>query len=311
MDQQKYDLIVVLGPTASGKTALAAWLADQLDGEIISADSRQVYRGMDIGTGKDYDDYTVNGRQIPFHLIDILEPGSKYNVYAFQKDFLSAYSDILQRSKWPVLCGGTGLYIEAVLKGYRLIPVPPDPGLREQLNQRSLDELVEILKSESRHLHNTTDLTSKKRAIRAIEIARYYGAHPEADSEFPQIRPFILGVKYDRPAQRQRITARLKQRLEEGMIDEVRHLQEKGLGRDDLEYYGLEYRYVVRYLDGALSYEEMFTQLNTAIHQFAKRQMTWFRRMERNGFVIHWLDGHMPPEEKLNRARELLRQEQG
>jgi tRNA dimethylallyltransferase len=310
MDQQKYDLIVVLGPTASGKTSLAARLAERLDGEIISADSRQVYRGMDIGTGKDYDDYIVHGRQIPFHLIDILEPGSKYNVYEFQKDFLETYHHIHHRGKWPVLCGGTGLYIEAVLKGYRLIPVPPDPALRKALSQQSLDELVEILKSESRHLHNTTDLTSKKRAIRAIEIARYYGAHPEADTEFPKIHPFILGVKYDRPAQRQRITERLKQRLEEGMIDEVRRLQEKGLNRNDLEYYGLEYRYVARYLDGELDYEEMFRLLNTAIHQFAKRQMTWFRRMERNGFVIHWLDGHMPLEEKLSRTWELLNQKQ-
>lgn len=309
MDQQKYDLIVVLGPTASGKTALAAGLADQLGGEIISADSRQVYRGMDIGTGKDKDDYRVNGRHIPYHLIDIVEPGARYNVYEFQKDFLKAYNGIRERGKWPVLCGGTGLYIEAVLKGYRLIPVPPDPELREELNHRSLDELVEILRSESRHLHNTTDLTSKKRAIRAIEIARYYGAHPEADIAFPQIRPFILGVKYDRPVQRRRITERLKQRLETGMVDEVRGLQEKGLQRDELEYYGLEYRYVGRYLEGELSYDEMFTQLNTAIHQFAKRQMTWFRRMERNGFVIHWLDGHMPLEEKLNRTRELMKQE--
>ena len=310
MDQQKYDLIVVLGPTASGKTSLAAHLAERLNGEIISADSRQVYRGMDIGTGKDYDDYIVNGRQIPFHLIDILEPGSKYNVYEFQKDFLQAYHDIHQSGKSPLLCGGTGLYIEAVLKGYRLIPVPPDPELRETMTQRTLDELVEILKSESRHLHNTTDLTSKKRAIRAIEIARYYQAHPEADIEFPKIRPFILGVQYDRPAQRRRITERLKQRLEEGMIDEVRHLQVKGLNRDDLEYYGLEYRYVSRYLDGELDYQEMFQQLNTAIHQFAKRQMTWFRRMERNGFAIHWLDGHMPQEEKLNRTWKLLKQDQ-
>ena len=188
------------------------------------------------------------------------------------------------------------------------MPVSPDPELREELNQRSLDELVHILRSESRHLHNTTDLTSKKRAIRAIEIARYYGAHPEEENEFPQIRPFVLGVNYDRPTQRSRITERLKQRLATGMVEEVRGLQEKGLKREDLEYYGLEYRYVVRYLDGKLSYEEMFKQLNTAIHQFAKRQMTWFRRMERDGFVIHWLDGHMPQEEKLNRTLELLKQ---
>jgi tRNA dimethylallyltransferase len=308
MDQKKYDMIGVLGPTASGKTAFAAHLADRMKGEIISADSRQVYRKMDIGTGKDYGDYLVGNKRIPFHLIDILEPGERYNVYQYQKDFLRVYRDIQERGRMPVLCGGSGLYIEAVLKGYRLIPVPPDHKLREELSQKSLHELVDRLKSESQDLHNTTDLTSKKRAIRALEIARYYSAHPEEDVDFPPIKPFILGVKYDRPAQRRRITERLKQRLEAGMVEEVRSLMRSGLTRGDLEYYGLEYRYLARYLEGELSYEAMFEYLNTAIHQFAKRQMTWFRRMQRNGITIHWLDGHKPLEDKLEKAEKLLKE---
>jgi len=308
MDQKKYDMIGVLGPTASGKTAFAAHLADRMKGEIISADSRQVYRKMDIGTGKDYGDYLVGNKKISFHLIDILEPGERYNVYQYQKDFLRVYRDIQERGRMPVLCGGSGLYIEAVLKGYRLIPVPPDHKLREELSQKPLHELVDRLKSESQDLHNTTDLTSKKRAIRALEIARYYSAHPEDDIDFPAIKPFILGVKYDRPAQRRRITERLKQRLEAGMVEEVRSLMRSGLTREDLEYYGLEYRYLARYLEGELSYEAMFEYLNTAIHQFAKRQMTWFRRMQRNGLTIHWLDGHKPLEDKLEKAEKLLKE---
>ena len=308
MVKQKYDLIVVLGPTASGKTSFAARLARQLEGEIISADSRQVYRRMDIGTGKDYGDYQVDGEQVPFHLIDIVEPGMRYNVYEFQKDFLSAYNDIHRRQKMPVLCGGSGMYIESVLKGYRLIQVPPDHALRQELESKSLDELKEILRSEASRLHNTTDLTSKKRAVRAIEIARYYTIHPEIDVSFPEIHPLIFGVKYDRPAQRSRITERLKARLEEGLVEEVDSLIDEGLSPDDMEYYGLEYRYVGRYLAGMLSWDEMFGELNTAIHQFAKRQMTWFRRMERNGFNIHWLEGHLEMDEKLRLAGKLLDQ---
>jgi len=306
MNLKTYDLIVVLGPTASGKTSFAARLAFELNGEVISADSRQVYRDMDIGTGKDYGDYQVEGSQVPYHLVDIIEPGQRYNVYAFQQDFLKVYNDIRHRQRMPVLCGGSGLYIEAVLKGYRLLHVPPDPGLRESLAHKTLDELQQMLMSDHQHLHNTTDLTTRKRAIRAIEIARYYASHPEEDTEYPGIHPFILGIRYDRPAQRRMITQRLEQRLEEGLVEEVRHLMDRGLTRGDLEYYGLEYRYLVRYLAGELDYEQMFSQLNTAIHQFAKRQMTWFRRMERNGFVIHWLDGHMSMDEKLKRARQLF-----
>ncbi|MBS3807477.1 MAG: tRNA (adenosine(37)-N6)-dimethylallyltransferase MiaA [Bacteroidales bacterium] len=302
----QYDLIVVLGPTASGKTSFAARLAYELDGEVISADSRQVYRQMDIGTGKDYADYQVEGSRVPYHLVDILEPGERYHVYAFQQDFLKVYRDIHQRHRMPVLCGGTGLYIESVLKGYRLLHVPPEPGLRKELARKSLEELQQMLFSFNLNLHNTTDLTTHKRIIRAIEIARYYASHPEEDIEYPRIRPFIFGIRYDRPAQRRMITKRLKDRLESGLVEEVMHLMDKGLTRPDLEYYGLEYRYVVRYLEGELDYEQMFSQLNTAIHQFAKRQMTWFRRMQRNGFVIQWLDGHMSMDQKLERARQLL-----
>jgi len=306
MNSNANDLIVVLGPTASGKTSFAARLAYELNGEVISADSRQVYRQMDIGTGKDYGDYMVEGYRVPYHLVDILEPGERYHVYAFQQDFLQVYRDIQQRHRMPVLCGGSGLYIESVLKGYRLLHVPPDYKLRQELSHKSLEELQEKLLSFHANLHNTTDLTTRKRAIRAIEIARYYDSHPEENTAYPSIRPLIFGIRYDRPAQRRMITSRLKDRLEEGLVDEVKRLMDKGLSRQDLEYYGLEYRYLVRYLEGELDYDQMFSQLNTAIHQFAKRQMTWFRRMQRNGFEIHWLDGHMSMAEKLDRARQLL-----
>lgn len=306
MNLKTYDLIVVLGPTASGKTSFAARLAYEFQGEVISADSRQVYRDMDIGTGKDYSDYQVEGSRVAYHLVDIVDPGQRYNVYAFQQDFLRVYNELRRRQRMPVLCGGSGLYIEAVLKGYRLLHVPPDPRLREDLSHKTLDDLQDMLKGYQLNLHNTTDLTTRKRAIRAIEIARYYASHPEEDVAYPRIHPFILGIRYDRPAQRRMITQRLKQRLKEGLVDEVKHLMDRGLSREDLEYYGLEYRYLVRYLEGELDEEQMFSQLNTAIHQFAKRQMTWFRRMERNGFVIHWLDGHMSMDDKLSRARKLL-----
>mgnify|MGYP000238093199 CR=1 FL=1 len=306
MKASHYDIIVVLGPTASGKTAFAAQLAYRFGGEIISADSRQVYRGMDLGTGKDYGDYRVEGLQIPYHLVDILDPGARYNVYEYQKDFLEVYHDIRQRDRQPVLCGGSGLYIESVLQGYRLIRVPLDPALREELASKSLEELREVLLSYPIKLHNTTDLNSRKRAIRAIEIARYYADNPGMDIDYPQITPVIFGISYDRPAQRRRITDRLKARLKEGMIQEVRNLLERGVTRADLEYYGLEYRYVVRYLSGELSYDQMFEKLNTAIHQFAKRQMTWFRRMQRNGFTIHWLDGHTTMDQKIQHAWNII-----
>ncbi len=300
------DLIVILGPTASGKTGFAARLAFEINGEIISADSRQIYRRMDLGTGKDYQDYIVDGTKIPAHLIDIHEPGYKYNVYEYQQDFLNIYNDIRNRNKMPVLCGGTGMYIEAVIEGYKLLPVPPDTKFREEMNKKSHEELKDLLYSYNPKLHNTTDLTSKKRTIRAIEIARYYDENPEHDIEFPEIKPVILGIKFERSVQRKRITERLKQRLNEGMVDEVRGLAESGVKMDDLLYYGLEYKYIALYLKNELTWEQMFEKLNTAIHQFAKRQMTWFRKMERNGWDIYWLAGNLPMNKKIEEARGIL-----
>jgi len=306
-------MITILGPTASGKTPLAAALALRTDGEIISADSRQVYRRMDIGTGKDLADYTVelstlNSQlstiTIPYHLIDIAEPGTKYNLFQYQQDFFDAYNNIIGRDKTPILCGGTGLYIEAVLKGYRLSPVPQNAQLRARLEGKSLDELTEMLRELKQKngsvMHNTTDVDSCQRAIRAIEIEEYNLHTPMPKRELPPIDSLIIGVNIDREARREKITRRLKTRLEEGMIDEVRGLLEEGIPADDLIYYGLEYKFVTQYVIGQLSYDEMFRQLEIAIHQFAKRQMTWFRGMERRGFTIHWIDAMLPMEEKVN-----------
>ena len=293
-----YDLIAILGPTASGKTPFAAALANVLDTEIISADSRQIYRGMDLGTGKDLIDYTVNGKQIPYHLIDIADPGYKYNVFEYQRDFLTAYETIKQKGKLPVLCGGTGLYLESVLKGYKLLPVPENPELRARLADKSLEELTGILQ-QYKTLHNTTDVDTAKRAIRAIEIEEYYLHTPVAERSFPQLKSLIIGVDIDRDLRREKITRRLKQRLDEGMVDEVRRLLERGIAAEDLIYYGLEYKYLTLYVTGQLTYDEMFHGLETAIHQFAKRQMTWFRGMERRGFTIHWMDARLPMEEKI------------
>ena len=293
-----YDLIAILGPTASGKTPFAAALADALDTEIISADSRQIYRGMDLGTGKDLIDYTVNGRQIPYHLIDIADPGYKYNVFEYQRDFLTAYETIKQKGKLPVLCGGTGMYLEAVLKGYRLLPVPENTELRTRLADKSLEELTEMLK-QYKSLHNTTDVDTVKRAIRAIEIEEYYAHTPVDERAFPELNSLIIGVDIDRELRREKISRRLRQRLDEGMVDEVRRLIEQGIQPDDLIYYGLEYKYLTLYVIGKLTYEEMYKELEIAIHQFAKRQMTWFRGMERRGFTIHWMDAGLPMEEKI------------
>lgn len=293
-----YDLIAILGPTASGKTPFAAALADALDTEIISADSRQIYRGMDLGTGKDLIDYTVNGRQIPYHLIDIADPGYKYNVFEYQRDFLTAYETIKQKGKLPVLCGGTGMYLEAVLKGYRLLPVPENAELRTRLADKSLEELTEMLK-QYKSLHNTTDVDTAKRAIRAIEIEEYYAHTPVDERAFPELNSLIIGVDIDRELRREKISRRLRQRLDEGMVDEVRRLIEQGIQPDDLIYYGLEYKYLTLYVIGKLTYEEMYKELEIAIHQFAKRQMTWFRGMERRGFTIHWMDAGLPMEEKI------------
>ena len=301
----KYDLITILGPTASGKTPLAAALADRMGTEIISGDSRQVYRRMDLGTGKDLVDYTVDGRQVPYHLIDIVEPGYKYNVFEYQRDFLKAYEEISAKGKTPILCGGTGMYIESVLKGYRLLPVPENPELRASLEGKSLEELTHILEGYKK-LHNSTDVDTCKRAIRAIEIEEYYKQQPPEYREFPSLKSLIIGVDIDRELRREKITRRLKQRLEEGMVDEVRGLLAEGIPAENLIYYGLEYKFLTQYAIGEISYDEMFLQLKTAIHQFAKRQMTWFRGMERRGFTIHWLDATLPMEEKTEQIINLI-----
>ena len=301
----KYDLITILGPTASGKTPLAAHLADKLEAEIISGDSRQIYRRMDLGTGKDLVDYVVDGRPVPYHLIDIVEPGYKYNVFEYQRDFLKAYEDITSRGKMPVLCGGTGMYIESVLKGYRLLPVPENPELRASLEGKSLEELTHILEGYKK-LHNSTDVDTAKRAIRAIEIEEYYKQQPLEYREFPLLNSLIIGVDIDRELRRVKITRRLKQRLDEGMVEEVRGLLAEGIPAENLIYYGLEYKFLTQYAIGELTYEEMFHQLETAIHQFAKRQMTWFRGMERRGFTIHWLDATLPMEEKIEQIINLI-----
>ena len=299
-------MITILGPTASGKTPLAAALAKQVDGEIISADSRQVYRRMDIGTGKDLADYDG----VPYHLIDICEPGTKYNLFQYQQDFFDAYEDIRSRGVLPILCGGTGLYIEAVLKGYHLSPVPQNPELRQQLEGRSLDELTQMLKElkakTGSNMHNTTDVDSCQRAIRAIEIESYNLEHPVPRRELPAVDSLIVGVSIDRELRREKISRRLKARLEEGMLDEVRGLLDSGIPADDLIYYGLEYQFVTEHLIGRLSYDEMFRRLEIAIHQFAKRQMTWFRGMERRGFTIHWVDATLPMDEKVAQILNLM-----
>ena len=305
---KNYDLIAILGPTASGKTTLAAHLAVRMDTEIISADSRQVYRRMDLGTGKDLVDYEVNGRHIPYHLIDIAEPGTKYNVYQYQQDFIKAYDDIRSRGKLPVVCGGSGLYIESVLRGYRLEDVPENKELRQSLEGKTLEELTEILKT-YKTLHNTTDTDTAKRAIRAIEIADYYEKHgleQASSGNQPLFNPLVIGVSIDRELRREKITKRLKQRLDEGMVDEVRRLLAEGIPAEDLIYYGLEYKFLTLYATGQLSYEEMFSQLEIAIHQFAKRQMTWFRGMERRGVKIHWVEATLPMEVKVNQIVDLI-----
>lgn len=303
----KYNLITVLGPTASGKTTMAVALARRLGGEIISADSRQVYRRMDIGTGKDLDDYVRGGEPVPCHLIDIVEPGYKYNVFEYQRDFLSAYEDVRKRGALPILCGGTGLYLEAVLRGYRLIPVPENPVLRKALEDKTLPELTERL-SAYKTLHNTTDVDTCKRAIRAIEIEEYYREHQIDERPFPKLGSLVVGIDIARELRRDKISARLRGRLEEGMVDEVRRLLESGLSPDDLIYYGLEYKYLTLYVTGKLSYEEMFRSLEIAIHQFAKRQMTWFRGMERRGTEIHWLDASLPLEENVATVERLYQE---
>ena len=283
----KYNLITILGPTATGKTGIAANLAAYLKGEIISADSRQVYRGMDLGTGKDYEDYFVDGIEIPSHLVDIEDAGVHYNVYRFQTDFIKVFDEIQSRNKFPILCGGSGLYLEAILKNYRLIEVPPNKVLRKELEGKNLNELTEILKNLKPKLHNHTDVETDRRAVRAIEIEKYYAENPKTDTSFPEINSLNIGIDFDRKLRRERITKRLKQRLEDGMLDEVRKLLDSGLTPGQLIYYGLEYKFLTLHLTGELSFDEMFAKLEIAIHQFAKRQMTWFRGMEKRGTKIH------------------------
>lgn len=291
-----YDLVTILGPTACGKTSLAVALASCLQTGVLSADSRQVYRRMDIGTGKDLDDYLLpDGRRIPVYLTDIVEPGYKYNVYEYQRDFLAAYSALKQRGETPVMCGGTGMYIEAVLKGYRLVAVPVNEELRRRLEGKSLEELTEIL-SRYKTLHNTSDVDTVKRAVRGIEIEEYYATHPATDEEFPQPKSLVVGVSVDRDVRRQRISQRLRTRLSQGMVDEVQGLLDEGIAAEDLIYYGLEYKFITQYLVGECTYEEMVRGLEVAIHQFAKRQMTWFRGMEKRGIPIRWIDGNLPTE---------------
>ncbi|MCF8371970.1 MAG: tRNA (adenosine(37)-N6)-dimethylallyltransferase MiaA [Bacteroidales bacterium] len=308
MATKEYSMITLLGATAGGKTGVAAALADRIDAEIISADSRQVYRQMTIGTGKDIDDYRVGGKLIPYHLIDIVEPGYKYSVYEFQRDCLQAMEDISQRGKKIILCGGSGMYIEAILKGYKLVPVAADPELRAELESKSLEELVLILAS-YKSMHNVSDMDTKKRAMRAIEIARYYRDHPKENDHFPTIHSMTIGIKFDRESRRRRITQRLEERMKSGMVEEVESLLRRGLTPEQLLYYGLEYKYITQYLTSQIDYQQMFASLNTAIHQFAKRQMTWFRKMEKEGTKIHWIDGYLSLEEKLERIISICERE--
>ena len=320
-------MITILGPTASGKTSLAAALAAQIDtldasiwggstkgAEIISADSRQVYRGMDIGTGKDLEDYTVEGKLIPYHLIDICDAGTKYNLFQYQQDFYDAYLDITHRGVLPILCGGTGLYIESVLKGYHLSPVPQNPALRSSLEGKTLEELTDMLvdlkAKNGSNMHNRTDVDTAQRAIRAIEIETYNLEHPMPERELPAVDSLVIGVSIDRDARRDKITRRLKQRLENGMVEEIKGLLDRGIPAENLLYYGLEYKFVTEYVIGKTSYEEMLRGLEIAIHQFAKRQMTWFRGMERRGFTIHWIDALQPMEQKVEQVLELMKSNQ-
>ena len=304
--KEKYDLVSIVGPTACGKTSLAVDLALAIPGaEIISADSRQVYRGMDIGTGKDVAEYTRGGITVPSHLLDIVDAGEKYNLFEFQRDFLAAYDDIRSRGAYPIMCGGSGLYVESVLKGYRLLPVPENPALRAELEEKSLEELAALLAT-YKQLHNNTDTDNKKRAIRAIEIEEYYRTCPVEERYFPQINALTIGVQVDREVRRERISRRLRERLDCGMVEEVRGLLDSGLQPDQLIYYGLEYKYLTLYLTGAMGYDEMVAGLEIAIHQFAKRQMTWFRGMEKRGVHIHWVDGSLPHEQLVRQIKDLL-----
>lgn len=284
------ELVTILGPTASGKTALAAQVALAIGAEVISADSRQVFKGMNIGTGKDLDDFMIGNMKIPYHLIDVAEPGTEYSVFNFMTGFRKAFSEIRHRGNVALLCGGTGLYLEAALKGYEMMEVPVNQELRKNWETLSDATLTEMLLS-FKQLHNTTDTETRERLLRALEI-EFYRKENQPVREEPDFKESpVFGLKFDRQLERERITHRLKMRLEAGMVDEVKQLLEKGISPARLLQYGLEYRYITRYISGEICYDDMFRLLNTAIHQFAKRQMTWFRRMERTGITIHWLRG--------------------
>ncbi len=307
MTQHTPRLLAIVGPTACGKTALATHVALVTDGEILSGDSRMVYRRMDIGTGKDLDEYHINGHDIPYHLIDIAEPGTKYNVYNFQQDFAEAYAGIVQRGHQPILCGGSGLYVEAVIKNYGLLSVPPNHDLRQSLDGKTQDELAQIL-STYQELHNVTDLDNRRRTIRAIEIAGYLKTHPEEKGPLEGMSCTVIGVDVSREVRRDRITRRLRARLRQGLVEEVQGLIDSGIPPADLIYYGLEYKYVTLYCTGQLSFDDMQSQLEIAIHQFAKRQMTWFRGMERRGTRIHWVDGSLPMETMVETVKHIMAQ---
>jgi tRNA dimethylallyltransferase len=300
-----YDLLVVTGTTASGKTSLAVAVAARLGAEIISADSRQVYRGMNLGTGKDYSEYNLNGKTIPYYLIDIADPGYKYNVFEYQRDFSKVYDDLKRRNVFPVVCGGSGMYVDSIVTGYRMYEVPPDIGLRKRLEKKTMEELVGIL-STYKNLHNTTEIDTKKRVLRAIEIEQFTRGRSEKKTQFPDLNPLVAGIMFDRETRRRRITERLKKRFDDGMVDEVKQLLDNGVRKETLIYYGLEYKYITLYLTGKLGYKEMVKNLEIAIHQFAKRQMTWFRGMERKGVQINWIDGELPLEEKVEKVLEML-----
>jgi tRNA dimethylallyltransferase len=304
-----YDLLFITGPTASGKTSLAVAIAKRIGGEIVSADSRQVYRGMEIGTGKDYDDYLSDGIRLPCHLIDIADPGYKYNVYEYQRDFIKVYSGLKERNVFPVVCGGSGMYTESIINGYKMFEVPPDSGLRAELAKKSMEELMKILAT-YKNLHNITDLDTKSRVIRAIEIEHFSRNRRKEGSEMPKVDSLVVAVSFDRESRRRRITERLIKRLDDGMVDEVKHLIDMGISTETLIYYGLEYKYISLYLTGKLTYEEMARDLEIAIHQFAKRQMTWLRGMERRGIKVNWLDGNLPKEDKVEEALRLLLKKQ-
>ena len=307
---ETYNLVTILGPTACGKTTLAVALAHRLQTGVISADSRQLYRAMDLGTGKDLGEYVVDGEAVPYYLIDIADAGYKYNVFEYQRDFLKVYDDLRAQGQLPVMCGGTGMYLESVLRGYRLVEVPENRALREALEGKSLDELTEMLRG-YKQLHNTTDVDTCKRAIRAIEIEEYNRNNEVNMREFPEIRSLNIGLDVSRELRRERITRRLHERLEQGMVDEVRGILASGVAPEDLIYYGLEYKYLTMYVVGQLTYDEMVSQLEIAIHQFAKRQMTYFRGMERRGVPIHWIDATLPTEEKVQRIVDLLKEKEG